>query len=105
MAPTHHDNVAATEVRAPADQVLIGLVAQGDNRALAALRARHEVTLYALAFAELRDPVDSEHVVAEAFLEMARRAASFGMDTSVLPWLRQFTRRRTHELRSLRVHR
>jgi RNA polymerase sigma-70 factor (ECF subfamily) len=103
MAPIPTDTQLHLD-RAPTDQLLIRRVAVGDPDALVMLRARHEVTLYALAYSELRDPVDSEHVVAEAFLELARRAGGFAEARgSVLTWLRQFTRRRVHELRSLRV--
>ena len=57
-----------------ADVSLVARMAQGDRAALVELMARYRTTAYALAYAMLVDPEDTESVVSEAFDDLWQRA-------------------------------
>ena len=88
------------------DRNLLRQVAQGDSEALQVLRKRHETAVYALVFGVLNDPVDTEHVVSETFLELSRQAAALGTSSeSVHNVLRRVARTRAQALRATRTPR
>lgn len=77
------------------DQVLAGLMASGDERALGELYDRHGTTMYALAYAMTHDAGEAEEIVADAFAQAWRSAATFDADRgSVGAWLSTVTRSR-----------
>lgn len=70
------------------DEVLLGRVSAGDERALRTLVQRHERRLYAAALSMTRATWDAEEVVGVAFLELWRKRDKVRVvDGSVLPWL------------------
>ena len=88
------------------DRDLLRQLADGDFHALAFLRSRHETAVYALVFALVRDPVDTEHVVSETFLELSRQAPALGRSgESVHTVLRRIARTRAQALRATRTPR
>lgn len=81
------------------DADLLKRLALGDERALAALYDRHSATAYSLARAIVRDANDAEEVVAEAFAQMWRTAASFDAGRgSVAGWVTTIVRTRALDL-------
>ena len=77
----------------PSDIALLERVAAGDVRALWELSARHSLSLRALAFSILRDPVDAEQVVQATFREVRYEAARFDpAHFPVFGWLAELTR-------------
>jgi DNA-directed RNA polymerase specialized sigma24 family protein len=88
------------------DRDLLRQLAAGDAEALQFLRKRHETAVYALVFALLNDPVDTEHVVSETFLELSRQAASVARESnSVHTVLRHLARTRARAFRAARGQR
>ena len=59
---------------ATADATLVARMARGDRTALVELMARYRTTAYALAYALLVNPEDTESVVTEAFDDLWQRA-------------------------------
>jgi RNA polymerase sigma-70 factor (ECF subfamily) len=59
------------------DELLLGLIAAGDQRALGALYDRYARRVYSLAVAILRDSGAAEEVAQEVFFKVWQRAASF----------------------------
>ena len=75
------------------DVALLERVAAGDLRALWELSVRHSISLRALAFGILHDPVDAEQVVQAAFREVRYEAARFDpAHFPVFGWLEELTR-------------
>jgi RNA polymerase sigma-70 factor, ECF subfamily len=72
---------------------LLERVAGGDVRALWELSARHALSLRALAFSLLHDPVVAEQVVQATFREVRYEAARFDpAHFPVFGWLAELTR-------------
>jgi len=64
------------------------IAALGDKSALAKLDARHGMTLYAIAYRILFDPIAADLAVAAVLREVWRRAASFNpRRSSAARWL------------------
>jgi len=81
------------------DGMLVDRVVHGDEQALGELRARHAGSVYAVAYAILGNPPDSEHVLSETFLEVWRTAVVFHPNGgSVHAWLTAIARRRARGL-------
>src|SRR2546422_6541403 len=59
---------------ATADATLVARMARGDRTALVELMARYRTTAYALAYALLVNPEDTESVVTEAFDDLWKQA-------------------------------
>src|SRR3989442_4080058 len=59
---------------ATADATLVARMARGDRTALVELIARYRTTAYALAYALLVNPEDTESVVTEAFDDLWKQA-------------------------------
>jgi len=75
------------------DIALLERVAAGDIRALWELSVRHSLSLRALAFGILHDPVDAEQVVQATFREVRYEAARFDpAHFPVFGWLSELTR-------------
>jgi len=72
---------------------LLERVAAGDVPAIWELSARHSLSLRALAFSILRDPVAAEQVVQATFREVRYEAARFDpAHFPVFSWLSELTR-------------
>lgn len=81
------------------DEALVGLVARGEEQALAALYDRHGGLAYGLARKILRDPELAEDAVQEGFLSVWRGAASFRPDRSrAASWILMLVHRRAVDL-------
>jgi DNA-directed RNA polymerase specialized sigma24 family protein len=79
--------------QAVSDVALLERVAAGDIPALWELSARHSLSLRALAFGILRDPVAAEQVVQATFREVRYEAARFDpAHFPVFGWLAELTR-------------
>ena len=74
------------------------IAALSDKTALAELDGRHGMTLYAIAYSLLLDREAADEVVATAFREVWRSAASFdARGCTVRRWLADLTRRAAQE--------
>ncbi len=81
------------------DAELLKRLALGEERALGALYDRHGATAYSLARAIVREAADAEEVVAEAFAQIWRTAASFDSGRgSVVAWVTTIVRTRALDL-------
>jgi len=81
------------------DAELLKRLALGEERALGDLFDRHSATAFSLARAIVRDAADAEEVVAEAFAQMWRTAASFDPSRgSVAAWVTTIVRTRALDL-------
>ena len=83
------------QVTTTSDQALLARIAAGDEQALGALYDRYGATLYALAYAIVRDSADAEEGAADAFAQVWRSAAEYDRGRgSVAAWLTTITRSR-----------
>jgi RNA polymerase sigma-70 factor (ECF subfamily) len=69
------------------DESLIRRIAAGDQLAMRALFARHQVGLYRFLVRIVRDQTLAEDLVSDVFLDVWRQAASFEARSSVSTWL------------------
>src|ERR1700680_4730030 len=69
------------------DESLVQRIAAGDQLALRALFARHQVRLYRFLARIVRDETLAEDLVSDVFLDVWRQAASFEARSSVSTWL------------------
>ncbi len=74
-------------MQAPADELLIGRIAQGDRLAMQVLFARHHVRIYRFVLRLLRDEMAAEDVIGEVFLDVWRQASRFEGRSAVSTWL------------------
>jgi RNA polymerase sigma-70 factor (ECF subfamily) len=82
-----------------ADIALVTRMANGDDRALAALYDRHGGVAYSVAMNILGDAGDAEEAVSDAFIQVWSNAASFDpARSSVVAWLTMITRTRALDL-------
>lgn len=82
-----------------AEYALVARLAAGEERALGELYDRYSGMAYALACAIVTDPADAEEVVADAFSQVWRSAATFdGSRGSVVAWLSTIVRSRALDL-------
>jgi len=65
---------------ATADATLVARMARGDRTALVELMARYRTTAYAVAYAILVNPEETESVVSEAFDDLWQRAQGLDPD-------------------------
>ena len=81
------------------ENALVSRLIAGDERALGELYDRHGGMAYSLACAIVPDPADAEEVVAEAFAQVWRTAATFDPARgNVLAWLTTIVRSRSLDL-------
>jgi RNA polymerase sigma-70 factor (ECF subfamily) len=69
------------------DESLVQRIAAGDQLAMRALFARHQVRLYRFLARIVRDQTLAEDLVSDVFLDVWRQAASFEARSSVSTWL------------------
>ncbi len=84
-------DIAPPQLRAPvqetSDDALIGLIADGDKRAMQVLYARHNVRVYRFILRFTNNPSMAEDLVSEVFLDVWRQAESFESKSQVSTWL------------------
>ena len=84
-------DIAPRHLRAPvqetSDETLIGIIAEGDKRAMQVLYARHNVRVYRFILRFTGNPSTAEDVVSEVFLDVWRQADSFESKSLVSTWL------------------
>jgi RNA polymerase sigma-70 factor (ECF subfamily) len=77
-----------------ADDVLLSLIGEGDEAALARLYREKSRFLYSLVFSIVKNSADAEEVIEEVFLKIWQNAGSYdGSRGSVMAWLTTITRR------------
>ena len=84
-------DVAPPRLRAPvqdtSDETLIGLIADGDKRAMQVLYARHNVRVYRFILRLTGNQSLAEDLVSEVFLDVWRQAEGFEAKSQVSTWL------------------
>ena len=84
-------DIASPHLRAPAqetsDAALIGLIADGDKRAMQVLYARHNVRVYRFILRLTGNQSLAEDLVSEVFLDVWRQAEAFESKSQVSTWL------------------
>jgi RNA polymerase sigma-70 factor (ECF subfamily) len=95
---------AALESVSPDALLVYRIAALSDQSALAALHARHGMTLYAVAYSLAFDGAAADAAVTATFHEVWRSAASFNARAgTVVRWLADLTRRAVRTLRAPRL--
>ncbi len=84
-------DIAPPRLRAPvqdsSDEALIGLIAEGDKRAMQVLYARHNVRAYRFILRMTGNQSLAEDLVSEVFLDVWRQAENFESKSQVSTWL------------------
>jgi RNA polymerase sigma-70 factor, ECF subfamily len=84
-------DIAPPRLRAPvqdsSDDALIGLIAEGDKRAMQVLYARHNVRVYRFILRMTANQSLAEDLVSEVFLDVWRQAENFESKSQVSTWL------------------
>ena len=84
-------DIASPHFRAPvqetSDEALIGLIADGDKRAMQVLYARHNVRVYRFIVRLTGNQTLAEDLVSEVFLDVWRQAEGFESKSQVSTWL------------------
>jgi RNA polymerase sigma-70 factor (ECF subfamily) len=76
------------------DQVLVGLIAQGDEDAMRVLFARHNVRVFRFLMRFVDGEAAAEDLVSEVFIEVWRNAGQFEARSQVSTWLLAIARHR-----------
>ena len=76
-----------TPVQDSSDETLIGLIAEGDKRAMQVLYARHNVRVYRFILRMTANQSLAEDLVSEVFLDVWRQAENFESKSQVSTWL------------------
>jgi RNA polymerase sigma-70 factor, ECF subfamily len=98
------DPAAQAAPTEPTDTELLQAHVRGDAGAFAALVARHQDRLWAVALGVMRNPEDAADALQEAYIAAFRRAGSFRGDARVTTWLhRVVVNACLDRLRSLKV--
>jgi RNA polymerase sigma-70 factor (ECF subfamily) len=74
-------------VQETSDEALIGLIAEGDKRAMQVLYARHNVRVYRFIVRLTGNQTLAEDLVSEVFLDVWRQAEGFESKSQVSTWL------------------
>jgi RNA polymerase sigma-70 factor (ECF subfamily) len=74
-------------VQETSDEALIGLIADGDKRAMQVLYARHNVRVYRFIVRLTGNQSLAEDLVSDVFLDVWRRAEGFEARSQVSTWL------------------
>ena len=73
-----------TPVQDSSDEALIGLIAEGDKRAMQVLYARHNVRVYRFILRMTANQSLAEDLVSEVFLDVWRQAENFEFEVAGL---------------------
>src|SRR5208283_1832011 len=79
-------------MQAPADEALIGRIAQGDRLAMQVLFARHHVRVYRFVLRLVRNEATAEDLISEVFLDVWRQADKFEGRSAVSTWMLSIAR-------------
>ena len=82
-----HRRAAALSVPETSDEALIGLIADGDKRAMQVLYARHNVRVFRFILRLTSNTSLAEDLVSEVFLDVWRQADAFEAKCQVSTWL------------------
>src|SRR5262249_24630230 len=82
----------AASLAAASDEILIVRIARGDQLAMRALFARHQVPVYRFLIRIVRDATLAEDILSETFLAVWRQAGEFEARSSVATWLLSIAR-------------
>jgi RNA polymerase sigma-70 factor (ECF subfamily) len=74
------------------DEVLIARIAKGDQLAMQALFARHQVRLYRFVLRLVRSQATAEDLISEVFLDVWRQAGTFEGRSAVSTWMLSIAR-------------
>jgi RNA polymerase sigma-70 factor (ECF subfamily) len=77
----------AAPVRATADEVLLGSIAEGDKNAMRLLFVRHNLRVYRFILRIVGNETTAEDLVNEVFVEVWRGAARFESRSQVTTWI------------------
>ena len=69
------------------DEILVGLIAQGDKNAMQVLFGRHNVRVFRFLMRFVDGEATAEDLVSEVFLEVWRNAGKFAARSQVSTWL------------------
>ncbi len=87
-------NLSVSADEAGADDVLLDLIKEGDEAALARLYRSKSRMIYSLALSIVRDPSDAEEVTEEVFYRIWKNAGEFDRTRgSVMAWITTIARR------------
>jgi RNA polymerase sigma-70 factor, ECF subfamily len=89
-------------VESPSDEALLRLIADGEQRAIGILFARHSVRVFRFALSITKDRSLAEEVVSDVFFDIWRRPGSFKGRSRVSTWLLAIARNKA--LSSLQRH-
>jgi RNA polymerase sigma-70 factor (ECF subfamily) len=91
MQHTHIMSGAASgrqsSAKETSDQVLVGLIAQGDKDAMQVLFARHNVRVFRFLMRIVDNEATAEDLVSEVFIDAWRQAGRFEARSQVATWL------------------
>jgi RNA polymerase sigma-70 factor (ECF subfamily) len=76
------------------DQVLVGLIAQGDKDAMQVLFGRYNVRVFRFLMRFVDSEATAEDLVSEVFIEVWRKAGQFATRSQVSTWLLAIARHR-----------
>jgi len=97
--PHYYEMAHAPNSPGSSENALVSRLIAGDERALGELYDRHGGMAYSLACAIVHDSADAEEVVAEAFAQIWRSAATFDPSRgNVIAWLTTIVRSRSLDL-------
>jgi RNA polymerase sigma-70 factor (ECF subfamily) len=88
--------------RGTPDEALLGAIANGDQRAMQVLYARHHVRVYRFVLRLTQDRSLAEDIVSDVFIDMWRQAGSFKGKSRASTWLLAMARHKA--LSALRAH-
>lgn len=74
-------------VQETSDEALVGLIADGDKRAMQVLYARHNVRVFRFIVRLTGNPTLAEDLVSEVFLDVWRQAEGFEAKSRASTWL------------------
>src|SRR6202048_4550295 len=84
------------------DQVLVGLIAQGDKGAMQVLFGRHNVRVFRFLMRFVDGEATAEDLVSEVFIEVWRNAGQFEARSQVSTWLLSIARHKALSARRRR---
>jgi len=82
----------AGPMQTSSDEVLIARIAKGDQVAMQALFARHQVRLYRFVLRLVRSQATAEDLISEVFLDVWRQAGTFEGRSAVSTWMLSIAR-------------
>lgn len=88
---TNSNRIAASQLRAEQDVLLVARFNGGDEAAFTEIVALHQARTFSVAFARLRNHADAEEITQDTFIRAHRALATFRGESSLATWLRGIT--------------